>query len=403
VNIDHKNTGYKILISHACIYKKAGWGRIFPLAKGIANQGNNVTILTTNPGFSIFTKKEKIGNVDIIIYPEIIPVRISKMGFGFLSLIFKIIHVGFHKYDIVHSDNGHRPLSGIPCRLHKWLHNSVYVAEWYDWYGRGGQYDNKKFLFKLLLGRYELRYELKDKKFADGIVVLSEVLRERASLIKTADRVVKIQGGADVSGIPFISDNTEIKQKFNIPGNTITFGYINSSSYRLAEFMPLIESLERLGFSGYQILVFGESSSLEKQLPVHIAKHIKFFGWINYSQEYEKLQLVDIFFLFKENILGNKAGWPNCVGDYLACGRPILINPVGEMVDFVKLYPEYFIVTTNNIDDIVDKIDHIRSNLDVYRNKGTNIRQFALENTSWEKKSKELMDFYNYLISQSKN
>ena len=45
--------------------------------------------------------------------------------------------------------------------------------------------------------------------------------------------------------------------------------------------------------------------------------------------EYEKLQCVDVFFLFKEETLRSKAGWPNCIGDYLDCGRPVLLNPVG--------------------------------------------------------------------------
>jgi glycosyltransferase involved in cell wall biosynthesis len=389
----------KILISHTSIYKKAGWGRIFPLAVGLTKNGNQVTILTTNPHFSIFIKRRVINNVNIIIFPEIIPVRISRMGFGFLSLILKVIHVLFNKYDVVQSDNGHRPLSGIPCRVHKKRFGSVYVAEWYDWYGKGGQYDSKKKLFKVLLGRYELKYEIKDKKVADGVVVLSEILKSRAGHLKPKDRIIKIHGGADVSSIPFLYDNSQLKAKYNIDKDTLTFGYINSDSYRLAEFLPLLNTITKYNLSSkVKILLFGESNSLIKQLSAEMLDQMVFFGWIDFAKDYEKLQCVDVFFLFKEEMLGNKAGWPNCIGDFLACGRPVLLNPVGEVVDFVKKYPFAFIETTKEEDDIYGKIQYITENLHKIREEGASIRKLAEEIVSWERKSKDLLDFYLYLL-----
>jgi glycosyltransferase involved in cell wall biosynthesis len=391
--------GKKILISHTSVYKKAGWGRIFPLAAGLVKIGNEVTILTTNPEYSLFIKKMDIRGVRIIIFPEIIPARISRMGFGFMSLILKILHVLFHRYDVVHSDNGHRPLSGIPCRLHRKLYGSVYVAEWYDWYGKGGQYDNKKKLFKILLGRYELKYELKDKKAADGVVVLSEILRSRAEMFKPKDRVIKIHGGADVSAIPFLSDNSQVKARYGISEDTLTLGYINSDSYRLAEFLPVINVITKYGLSPrIKIVVFGESGALIRQLTPDITAKMKFFGWIDFSKDYEKLQLIDVFFLLKEEMLGNKAGWPNCIGDYLACGRPVLLNPVGEVIGFVEKYPYAFITTTKEEEDVYNKIQFISNNLQRIKENGGNIRKLAEEVISWERKSKELFDFYMYLL-----
>jgi len=393
----------KILISHASVYKKAGWCRIFPLAVGLAKNGNQVTIITTNPHFSIFINRIVLNDVNIIIFPEIVPSRISRLGFGFLSLILKVLYVLFNRYDVVHSDNGHRPLAGIPCRVHKKLFGSIYVSEWYDWYGKGGQYDNKKKLFKILLGRYELKNEIKDKQVADGVVVLSEILRARTEQFKPKDKIIKILGGADVSSIPFLYDNSLLKTKYNISKDTLTFGYINSYSYRLAEFLPLINIITRYKLSSkIKILVFGKSDSLIKQLPENIINKIVFFGWIDFSKDFEKLQIVDVFFLFKEEILGNKAGWPNCIGDYLACGRPVLITPVGEVVDFVKKYPFAFFVCTKDENDIYDKIQYISDNIPQIRDKGTAIRKLAEETVSWGKKSKELFDFYEYLLENKK-
>ncbi len=392
-----------ILISHTSVYKKSGWGRIFPLAVGLVKQGNNVTILTTNPHYSFLTKEITVENVKIIIYPEIIPSRVSRMGFGLLSLLLKVFHVLFHKYDVVQSDNGHRPLSGLPCRIHKWRFGSVYVAEWWDWYGKGGQYDNKNEFFKFFFGRYELKWEVNDKKVADGVVVLSEVLRLRAEQFKEKNRIVKIHGGADVSLIPFVKDNLNLKKKYNIDKDILTFGYISLRNSNIKEFNPLLKAMSKFDVSSkIKILVFGDSSKLIDQIPIVHQDKFVFFGWIDYSTDFEKLQCVDVFFLFKEETLMTKAGWPNCLGDYLACGRPVLIHAVGETEEFVKQYPYGFIETSGNEDDVYAKIQQLLINKRGYIGKGDAIRKLAEDVVSWDSKSKELYDFYLSLLKLKK-
>jgi glycosyltransferase involved in cell wall biosynthesis len=391
----------KILISHASIFGKSGWGRIFPLAVGLAKNGNKVTIITTSPHYSIFVKRKVIDNVNVIIFPELIAARISRLGFGFLSLILKILYVVFNKFDIVHSDNGHRPLSGIPCRVHKRIYGSIYVAEWYDWYGKGGEYDNKKKLFKILFGRYELRYEIKDKLYADGVVVLSDVLKQRAHSLFPGKKILKLHGGADVSAIPYISNNKSLKEKYGINKSKVTFGYINALNVNLEEIRPLIDSILELNLeSKVKLLLFGSTNSLEDSLPKKVNNIIINFGWINYAEDYEKLQCVDVFVLFKEDTLGNRAGWPNCLGDYLACGRPVFLNPVGEVLEFVSKYPEGFFISTLSRESISNKLLFIVENQSVLIEKGKINRAIAENEISWYKKSELLNSFYNEIISE---
>lgn len=391
----------KILISHASVYKSSGWGRIFPLAVSLAKNGNSVTIITTNPKFSILVKRLFIDNVIIIIYPEIISSRISRMGFGFLSLILKLIHVIINKYDIVHSDNGHRPLSGIPCRTHKNLHDSVYVAEWYDWYGKGGQYDSKNKLFKILLGRYELQYEIKDKAIADGIVVLSDVLLKRAKKLFPQKEIVKIHGGSDILNIKYVYNNSTIKEKYGIDKNMLTLGYIDAYSGNIREIQPLIESIIELNVeSKIRILIFGSAKSIELLFPDKLKNIIINYGWINYFRDYEKLQCVDVFFTFKEDTLGNRSGWPNCLGDYFACGRPIFLNPVGEVIDFAYKYPEGFIISSLSQSSIKNNLNYIISNRPKLLEMGKINRNIAENKISWQIKSSELFDFYLKIIKK---
>jgi glycosyltransferase involved in cell wall biosynthesis len=390
----------KVLISHTSIYKKAGWGRIFPLAAGLTKMGNTVTILTTNPYYSIFIKHIVVDGIKIIIYPEIIPSRISKMGFGFLSLFLRILHVFLNRYDIVHSDNGHRPLSGIPCRISKHIFGSTYIAEWYDWYGKGGEYENKKLLFKILLGRYELKYEIKDKDCADGIIVLSETLKQRAQSLFPGKKIIKLHGGADVDSIPFLFNNRNLKEKFGIDKNLLTFGYIDAFSVDFTEVQPLIDSILELRLeSKVKILTFGRTRNLELTLPEIVKNMIINFGWINYSEDFEKLMCVDVFVLFKHDTLSNQAGWPNCVGDYLACGRPILINPVGEVVEFAEKHPEGLFICKLNDESISKHINYIMDHRTDLLEKGRINRNVAEREISWFNKSIILNDFYKEVLN----
>ncbi len=367
----------------------------------MVKNGNKVTIITSNPKLSFWTKTTEMEGVNVIVFPEIFPERFTRFGFGLLSLVFKIIHVLFHKYDIVHSDNGHRPLSGMPCRLHKKWHDSVYVAEWYDWWGKGGHYENKSWVFKLLFGWYEIKYEIKDKKIADGVVVLSEVLNSRAVEFKQRDHIKKIHGGADVSGIAFLQNNMNAKSKFGIDKDVLTLGYISAMGYNLPELLPVINTMKEYElFSKIKILVFGDCSNLINELPMDVRDAFIFFGWVDFKEDIEKLQCVDVFFLFKEDTLINQAGWPNCMGDYLAFGRPVMINPVGETIDFVKKFPFAFFQTSKEEKDINSTIEYILKNRSEIESDRLKIRKLAEKEISWETKSNDLLDFYNYLLGE---
>ena len=249
------------------------------------------------------------------------------------------------------------------------------------------------------MGRYELKWEIKDKKIADGVIVLSEVLRLRAEQFKAKDKIIKIHGGADISRIPFLYDNSRLKEKYNINRNVLTLGYINSYSYNLAEFLPLINSIIKYDLSSkIKVLLFGESDSIRRQLSADLLDIIQFYGWIDFTLDYEKLQLVDAFFLFKEETQGNRAGWPNCIGDYLACGRPVMLNPVGELVEFVRKYQFAFLPTEREPDSIYTNIKYMLNNMEGMRENNKFIRKLAEDIVSWESKSKDLLKFYYYLI-----
>lgn len=381
----------KILFTHSSIIYKGGWGRIFPLAEGLVKMGNEVTILTMTNKLSITIRKKIINGVRVVVFPSIIP---KKNYYDPIAIFLKILYVLFHKYDIVHSDIGQRPQSGLPCRLSKKLKGTTYISEWMDSNGKEGQYKTKSKLFKVFLGYYELKWEYKDRQYADGVVVLANPLFKKALEIRNDNSVIKIHGGAMVDKVPYFEDNSLFKEKIGLGKDIITFGYIDAS-INIKEVQYLMDAIIELDIcEKVKILLFGGNSRTQYNFNEKISQCILNLGWVDFYIEYEKILAVDSFVLLKEDTYEATAGWPNAIGDYLTCGRPIIITPVGETVEFVDTYPDGFYIAERNKESLMDIINSILNDKQRALSMGRINRQIAEDLISWRKKSRDLFDFY---------
>ncbi len=282
---------------------KSGWGRTFSLARGLAERGNDVTIITTNPGVFIFIKRKFINGVHVIIFPNKLALTEG------LSLLLKLIYVSQKKFDIVHSDSGHRPSSGWPCLLNRLIYKSKYIAEWWDFFGNGGQLENKPRLFKLFLGQFESWSELNDKRNADGIVVLSKYMRSRAiALGISKEEIAIVYGAADVSSIPPLKWAN--KRIINLDDNKLVFGYIRMSDGEVPDLEPFLNAIS--AFKNQIVFVtYGKKLSDKYRKKYNLQNNFIESGWIDYSRDSALFEVVDIFVLIKKDNIINKAGWLN--------------------------------------------------------------------------------------------
>jgi glycosyltransferase involved in cell wall biosynthesis len=371
------------------------------LAKGLACRNNEVTFLTNQIGIFKFPYEvEERWNVKILSFPDCLPRKIMKLGFGFISLLLKILYVSNKKFDIVHSDGGHRPSAGFPCRWHRFLHHSLYISEWWDYYGRGGQYENKHWLFKLFLGWYENKSEINNHIIADGVVVLSEEMRTRARLLNiNENKITIIHGGADVYNIKYLNPS-----KFSSSRKSkIIFGYIGMSDYELVDLEPFIKAFVKCSKNlNIAFQSFGKKISAENKIKYGLSNIIE-SGWINYFSNTEILNNIDVFILIKNDTKINRAGWPNKLGDYMAAGRPVLLTPYGDLNNFSNLYSKGFIFADWNEKHIEERICQIcdgKFNLELM---GQFNRKAAEKELSWDHQSAILNDFYMTILYNKKS
>jgi glycosyltransferase involved in cell wall biosynthesis len=121
-------------------------------------------------------------------------------------------------------------------------------------------------------------------------------------------------------------------------------------------------------------------------------------GWVNYYEDCHTLTYADIFLLIKStNISRSSAGWPNKLGDYMALGRPVLLNLYGDIKEFVNKYPSGFIMISLDQSSISEQLDKIIENEYCLKEMGHKNRIVAEENISWDARVKKLVNYLNNL------
>jgi len=392
----------KILFSHYGYKGGSGYSRSFQLAKELAKIGHEVYFLTTQyKKFRFPVVKEIKQGVHIYSFPEIVPIQMTRTGFGLLSLILKLFFVLFHKFDIVHSDNGHRPSSGYPCLLNRLLYKSIYISEWWDHFGKKGQYQTRPPFQKFIIGNYDLLFEKRNRKKADGVVALSKYTKKRALNYGIPENKIKIiHGGSDIDKIEYIN-HTQNKEKFGINKDSLTFGFIGMNKLERFDLLPFFDAMNKLSDLNINLLTTGEY--LSKQFKKNYLENVQIheLGWLKYSDFAKAISCVDVFVLLSKENDQNKARWPNKLGDYLAAGRMILANPWGEIETMAKKYKTMFYITEWNSISVEKTIMKIFNNKEHLIEQAYQNRKIAETEYSWRQKAIELSKFYLHIYYAS--
>ena len=389
----------KILFIHYNFYHKDRWGRTFPLAKAASQCGLDVTLLTNSKKKGISVHSIEEDGVKILIYKDILPNLMIHKGFALTSLFLRIWHVLRHHYDYVYIDCGEGINTGWPGKIAQWK-GSILISEWGDLLGKGGYYDHKPRIYKILYGWYFLWAELYFRKSANYTIVLSSMMKEHAIKRGIDEKRIKIvPGGASVD---LVNNDYKSKKLLGLSDNIITLGYIGINKGELLDLMPLIEVIRKnKNFKNrFKIITFGKTLSIDILEKYQLNEIIINCGWLNFYEDYSLAQCVDIYILMKSTyIKRNSMGWPNKLGDYMALGRPVLLNLYGDIANFVSQHPNGFITIKLSEHDIEEQLQNILNNKFNLKNMGVSNRKVAENEISWKCRMEKLLSEINGLDS----
>ena len=400
-----QNKTYSIIFSHYGTIdggEACGFTRSFQLASSLAKIGNKIYFLTLQKkGFQFPYKKEIRNGVNIYAFPEILPYFLRKGGFGTISLFLKVIFVFLKKADIVHSDMGHRPNSGLICLLHRKIHKSKYFSEWWEHFGTGGIFDDLSLWKQQTIGRLDNILEVFFRVTADGCLPISTKLYERAleNQIPYKNLLI-LNGGSDTSNILYNNDSTTHKKKFNIPDNCFVIGYIGINDSEFKSNIKLFKAINEFNLESKKIVFVATGKVSDQLISEYQLDKSQFiiFNWLPYNEFVELITSIDLFTLIQKNCLRNESRFPNKLGDYLATGRPVLANRIGEVEIYAKKYPSAFYLIDNQKEDLEESL---LKAYDDWKNKKVDyqkIRKIA-ENNSWVNRAKKLNKFYTKICN----
>ncbi len=388
----------KILVSHFSLYKKNGWGRTFEEAKGLARLGHDVTLLCSARGFGRICNSQEVEGVKVLAFYDIIPERFLLFGHGFFSLFNKLIYSVFTHFDICLS-NSHRDNAYYPCALNRFFHRSKLVIEWWDDFSVKGNSIQSPNIIRRVIRRIinfiqpsDEKREISTKLSSDIVVVLSSTMARRAERVGvSADKIRIIYGGCDVDHLQYINQPAnEIKQNNGIPVDCITFGFIGDGDQELKDLDVFFDAMIELK-TKYKILFLNYGGAFRKAViyKPELRDIIHECGWVDYHGDNSILSATDVFILIKQNNIKNQSGWPNKFGDYLACGRAVLLNPYGDIIPFMQKWQPGVIEVDYSKDSILKGIASICEGMIDLSESAARNRAIALSN-SWLQKAKEL-------------
>ena len=332
--------------------------------------------------------RERRDGMNVVAVPGIMPMKIRKFGYDPLAVFLRWMFAVLNRFDIVHGD-GHRPAVMIPAITQRWLFGALYVSEWWDLYGKGGFFDTKRRAWKWTVGWLDNALESFVVRTSDRLIVVSEELRIRAERIRAmrlkggrmrsgGDRagwkqfgwsqsavlqrdILKLWGASDVKGIVYERDSLKHRSEFGLPMNAVILMGSGMSSEELSASRSLFEVMDIINREGgvkddgspsvifvnidsgttsttYQVN-FEETSRVDWKTSYIRNGIFKSIPCVRYSEYGRLLSCADAFVLIQHNTLKNRSRWPNCVGDFMAAGRPILGNPIGEIEQFFHEFP----------------------------------------------------------------
>lgn len=380
----------RIIYTHYGVNGKGGWGRTFWMAKGLAALGHQVTLLTLNPSISFFRIRTGfVDGVKIMKFPDFFPSKLKRAGYTIWGTLFKMIYCAFHRADLCIADCGHR-ITALPCKLHRRIYGSKYFIEWWDIFGRGGALDRKSRAYKLFYGKIETISEINDKKHADAVVVLSTFMQQRAIERGIDQKKIHIVPGGSI--IDDVNPSPPPKREDN---STVTLGYIGiGSSVEILLLQPLIDAMRRAGEGNFKLVVYGRKLDNSILQDNRLENIVEERGWIDYTKDTSSLDDIDVFVQLLEDNNYAKAGWPNKLGDYLAFGKPVLLAPYGDLVDFVHDQPGFFL-TKYNETSIFASLETIRRTTSSKLLEMGMCNRVLASTISWKERARKVEQIFN--------
>lgn len=384
--------------------------RIFGFAKGLSESGNRVTALCSNPIYpkgeifpgyrnKSFQKDNNFTDFDVF-RSYIFPVKPNSSFLKRLLSYFSfVISSGFclpklkihPEVIIVCVPQLFISLTGI--RAKRIFKTKLYLDitdAWPESVVATG-FMRRGIVFKIAENFGKWAYRHYDYFLASTQEIKEHLIRQGVD----NNKITLVYDAADISLFEGLIDNTDIVQKYNlknkfIVGFTGLMGFaqdpvsIVEAAYLLRDYRDILFFLVGDG---------GKREEAENLAKVYGLKNVKFVGQAPRQEMPKYTSLFDVCLIPYKNEPLFKTTIPGKLFDYLASGKPIVINTEGSAADIVLKADAGLVAHSGNFQDFADKILAIYNNPEKGKELGKNGRDFVKKYYDRREIVRKLNDF----------
>lgn len=366
--------------------------RCYFLGKYLARMGHTIDLVCASKKLFDLTirKKEVESNFNIITLPRI---RFHEYHTGHtLRALINTGIVMFKKYDVLHSFAVAQPATAIPTVVAKILKDKPIFVDWDDAWG-GGFAESHPSLINKVISYLEKNVP----KTACNITVVSEFLRNKCMEYGyDTNRIVKIPNGSNIDEIkPF--DQDKARKYLNINKNDtiiLSMGhtYMDTIDLLLDAFSLVLQKERQAKL--YLVGNIGSAINNIKNRVSKLSNSVVITGEKPFSLILYYLSAANVLVLPMKDSNIEKARFPIRFGDYMASGKPIVSNAVGEIKNIIESEKCGLTCTPNNPEEFSEIVLKVIKNKELQIELGKQSRKSAEEKYAWPILAKQLDSIY---------
>lgn len=386
-------TQLKILfIVHNPTRKGGAYYRGLNLGAPLARRGHDVTLMTIHPSERLRMVERELDGVKLVESPDLLW-GMGRTGWDPWNTINRTRWIRQRSFDIIHTVDT-RPAVSLPAMFGRKASHAAWVADWTDWWGRGGATNEREgWLVKVLIGPLEQFFEERPRPYADGTVVISRALGRRAEgLGIDAKGILYLPPGADPSTLRETTQEAARKKLGLDPARPFV-GYLGNIYQRDADL--LFETIRRLRANNAQLLMVGDPGC---RVPEAVRDRVTITGRVPYETMLDYLSACDVLALPLSDTIANRGRWPSKVNEYVAVGRPTVACDVGDVADLLRDHDIGLLVRPEAV-EFAARLDELLADPTRASAMGRRAREVARTAYSQESIADKLEDFYYKLIA----
>jgi len=331
--------GPSILFINHNIAGQATYFRNINLARGLAARGWQATLLTMASKQRPTARAYQEQGIQVVETPWVLPSAFwGGNGFDPLDILYRCAWCLTHRFDVtVVSD--HLLNVSLPYFSSRLLRRSrIYVADWADLFSRGGCHASFQHGLGWPLHAASQWLEYGTKRWAHLAVATSRPLQRLLWELcdKPRDRTLHLPSGCNAA-VTYEASTQPARDRLGLNPPGLVIGRTGRTGkagvlhpHEQEAFIAIHRFLVGRGLPAPTLYLVGDHQAEWYPKLKEAGCQVRISGLLPSTQVPEHLRACDVFMLVEADLPSNRHRGPIRLNDYLAVGRPILCNSVGD-------------------------------------------------------------------------